>query len=187
MINLSKGEGRVLNLAKVNQELKVGLRWDENRAGDNIDLDVWVVPMKAGDLAEEEGIVYYNNKSSYNDAIVHSGDNRTGAGDGDDESITFKLANVPAHIERCRIIINIHSPATAKFGVVRNAKVVVYGGSEDGQDLVYDLEEDYSAFKTLIVAEVYRNNGGWKVRALSEGYSDGISQLLTAYGVANSG
>lgn len=188
MLNLQKGVGAALNLAKVTTELKVGLAWDAARGdGAAADLDVWAIPLKAGDKADEANILFYNQKSVYGGSVVHSGDNTTGDAAGDDETIQFKLAQLPTDVERVKIVINIFSPTTGKFGIVRNAKVTLYGASDTGDDLRYDLEEDYSNFKTLIVAELYRHNGSWKVKGLGEGYTDGIASLLASYGVQSQG
>jgi tellurium resistance protein TerD len=120
---------------------------------------------------------------SPDDAIVLSGDNRTGEGEGDDESIVITLANVPAEITKIVVPVSIYDAVNRaqNFGQVRNAYIRV--ADQTGTELVrYDLSEDYSTETVVIFGEVYRNGADWKFRAVGQGHND-LAGLARDYGV----
>jgi len=127
--------------------------------------------------------VFFNNLKSPDDAIVLSGDNRTGEGEGDDESIVITLANVPAEITKIVVPVSIYDAVNRaqNFGQVRNAYIRVV--DQNGTELVrYDLSEDYSTETVVIFGEVYRNGADWKFRAVGQGHND-LAGLARDYGV----
>ncbi|MEC0225629.1 TerD family protein [Paenibacillus alba] len=189
-INLSKGQK--VDLTKTNPGLAkifVGLGWDTNKydGGGAFDLDCSVFCTNAvGKVDNEKNFVYYNNKENENGSVVHNGDNRTGAGDGDDEQIKVDLSAVPANIDKIAFAITIHEAAerNQNFGQVSNAYVRIVN-EVDGQELIrYDLGEDFSIETAVVVGELYRNSGEWKFSAVGSGYRDGLGGLAKDYGLA---
>ena len=188
-ITLSKGQK--VDLTKTNPGLKniiVGLGWDTNKydGGNDFDLDSSVFLLNGAGKAEKEtDFIFYNNPTGGNGSIVHSGDNRTGAGDGDDETIKIDLSAVPAQVEKVAFTITIHEAEARRqnFGQVSNAFVRVVS-AESGAELIrYDLGEDFSIETAVVVAELYRHSGEWKFNAIGSGYQGGLGALCRDYGL----
>ena len=188
-VSLSKGQK--VDLTKTNPGLTkvvVGLGWDTNKydGGNDFDLDSSVFLLgENGKVTTESDFVFYNNTNGGNGSIVHTGDNRTGAGDGDDEQVKVNLAAVPANIQRIAFTITIHDAdnRNQNFGQVSNAYARIFN-EETGEELIrYDLGEDFSIETALVVGELYRHNGDWKFSAIGSGYQGGLAALATDFGL----
>jgi len=188
-INLAKG-GRV-NLAKSApglKKLKIGLGWDVRVTdGCDFDLDASLFMLDNNDKAKDEGaFIFYNNSTSRCGAIKHLGDNQTGAGEGDDESLTIDLDLIPADVEKLTIAVTIHDADVRKqnFGQVDNAFIRIVNNESNEEVIRYDLTEDYSTETSLIFAELYIKDGQWRFAAKGDGFSGGLVKLLQVYGLA---
>jgi len=190
MISLAKGQK--IDLTKTNPGLTkifLGLGWDTNKydGGNDFDLDaVAFLVNKEGKAVGDGSFIFYNNKQDPSGSVVLSGDNLTGEGEGDDESIRINLAGVPAEVEKIAICIDIHEAAARNqnFGQVSNAFVRVVN-DDNGEELIrYDLGEDYSIETGLVVAEIYRHNGEWKFSAVGSGFQGGLAALASTYGLS---
>ena len=154
MIQLSKGGN--INLAKEANgvtEFSIGLGWDiATQAGVEFDLDVATIPLNAQDKAvdPDDGFIFYNNPN-WKDAIKHSGDNRTGAGAGDDETIVVDTTKVPADVQKIIILVNIHDAKNRQqnFGMVNNAYCNLYAKGNTTPLAKFDLTEDVSLYCIL--------------------------------------
>lgn len=179
-VNLSK-EAPGLN------EVIVGLGWDARATdGGDFDLDASAFMVKAdGKVRSDTDFIYYNNLKSADGSVVHQGDNRTGAGEGDDEVVDVTLKNVPAEIDKIAFAVTIHDAETKRqsFGQVNNAYIRVVNKA-DGKELArYDLTEDGSTETALIFGELYRNGADWKFRAVGQGFKGGLGPLAKNFGV----
>lgn len=189
-INLSKGQK--VDLTKTNPGLTkvlVGLGWDTNKydGGKDFDLDASAFLLNGNGKAASEGdFIFYNNPQNANGSVVHSGDNRTGAGDGDDEVIKVDLASIPAEVEKISFCITIHEGAerNQNFGQVSNAYVRILNEANGEEVIRYDLGEDFSIETAIVVGELYRHNGEWKFSAVGAGYQDGLAGLVRDFGLA---
>ncbi len=190
-VNLSKGQR--VSLDKSVTMAKIGLGWDINRydGGQDFDLDACVFLLGSnGKVMRDEDFVFYNNLSARNGAVVHKGDNRTGEGDGDDETIIIDFTKVPPEIEKIAVTVTIFDADQKhqNFGQVSNSYVRVLkvdtpddvGGEEV---LRFDLVEEFSIETALVVCEIYRYNGDWKFNAVAAGYQGGLEALCRSYGV----
>jgi tellurium resistance protein TerD len=188
-INLSKGQK--VDLTKTNPGLEhivVGLGWDTNKydGGNDFDLDSSVFLLNdAGKCKSEADFVFYNNTKGGNGAVEHTGDNRTGEGDGDDEQVKVNLPGVPAEITRIAFTITIHDAETRSqnFGQVSNAYARILNPDTNEELIRYDLGEDFSVETALVVGELYRNAGEWKFNAIGSGYQGGLGSLVRDYGL----
>ncbi|WP_102274852.1 TerD family protein [Cytobacillus massiliigabonensis] len=188
-VSLSKGQK--VDLTKTNPGLTkvvVGVGWDVNKydGGHDFDLDSSVFLLgDNGKVTSDSDFVFYNNANGGNGSVVHTGDNRTGAGDGDDEQVKVDLANVPANIQRITFTITIHDGEgrNQNFGQVSNSYVRIM--SEDsGEELIrYDLGEDFSIETAIVVGELYRHNTEWKFSAIGSGYQGGLAALAKDFGL----
>lgn len=188
-LSLSKGEN--LSLTKTDPGLKkvlVGLGWDPRATdGQEFDLDASAFLLGAnGKTRSSADFIFYNQMSSACRSVNHTGDNRTGEGDGDDEQIQVDLSLVPADVQRIAITVTIHDADQRRqsFGQVSNAFVRI-ANEETGAEVVrYDLSEDYSTETAMIFAELYRHNGEWKFKAIGQGYAGGLKAMCDQYGIA---
>ncbi len=187
-ISLQKG-GNV-NLSKEApglSKLVVGLGWDvRNTDGAAFDIDSSAFLLKAdGKVRGDNDFIFYNNLKSSDGSVAHSGDNRTGAGEGDDETVTVELTKVPAEIDKISVCVTIHEADARRqnFGQVQKAFVRCVNAA-NGQEIArFDLSEDGSVETSLIFGEVYRNGGDWKFRAVGQGYKGGLGALASSFGV----
>lgn len=190
-VNLTKGQR--VSLDKSVTMARIGLGWDINKydGGQDFDLDACVFLLGAnGKVLCDEDFVFYNNLSARNGAVQHTGDNRTGEGDGDDEAIIIDFTKIPQEIQKIAVTVTIFD-AQAKnqnFGQVSNSYVrVVKIDNPDDQNgeevLRFDLVEDFSIETALVVCEIYRHNGDWKFNAVAAGYQGGLEALCRNYGV----
>jgi tellurium resistance protein TerD len=187
-ISLQKG-GNV-NLSKEApglSKLQVGLGWDVRATdGSAFDLDGVVFLLNAtGKVRGDGDFIFYNNLRSSDGSVVHSGDNRTGAGEGDDESVTIDLTKVPADVERIALAVTIHEAEQRRqnFGQVAKAFVRCVNAANNSEIARYDLSEDSSTEAAMIFGEVYRNGADWKFRAIGQGFQGGLGPLARNYGV----
>lgn len=184
-INLTKGENHALD--KNTQTALIGLGWDaKSGSGDAFDLDASVIALSAnGKIASDSDVIYFNNKKHSSGAIVHSGDNLTGAGDGDDETIKLDFSKMPANIERLVVVVNIYNAEQRKqnFGQVNNAyvRLVDTTGGKNEEQLRFDLTEDYSGSTGIRMADIYRHNGEWKMKAVGEGAKCGLGDFINQF------
>jgi tellurium resistance protein TerD len=188
---ISLQKGQKVDLTKTNPGLSkiiVGLGWDANKfdTGAAFDLDASVFLLnESGKTRSEKDFVFYNNSEGENGSVVHSGDNLTGAGDGDDEQVKIDLQSVPQDVAKIAFTITIHDAESRNqnFGQVSNAFVRVMS-EETGEELIrYDLAEDFSIETAVVVGELYRHNGEWKFSAVGSGYQGGLAALATDYGL----
>ncbi len=187
-VSLSKGGNVSLSkeapgLASVN----VGLGWDARVTdGSDFDLDASVfICGENGKVRSDADFIFYNNKTGAAGAVEHLGDNRTGAGDGDDESIKVDLAKLPADVKKLVFAVTIHDADSRaqNFGQVGNAFIRVLNAAGGAELARYDLSEDYSTETALIFGELYRHNDEWKFKAVGAGFSGGLGPLAASHGV----
>ncbi len=170
----------------------VGLGWDTNRYDGGLDFDLDASAFLLGEngkLLRDEDFIFYNNLESRNGAVVHTGDNLTGEGDGDDEVIMINFEKLPPEIQKIAIVVTIHDADARRqnFGQVSNAYIRI-AKCKDEYDTVgvpvlkFDLEEEFSIETALVVAEIYKKNGEWKFNAVAAGYKGGLAAIVRSYG-----
>jgi tellurium resistance protein TerD len=187
-VNLTKG-GNV-SLTKQAPGLTaviVGLGWDARTTdGRAFDLDASAIVANAdGKVLSDKHFVFFNNLTSPDGAVQHSGDNLTGEGAGDDEQVRVNLAGLPAEAARVVFPVSIYEADTAgqTFGQVRNAFIRVINQADQAELARYDLSEDASTETAMVFGELYRNNDEWKFRAVGQGYSAGLAGIARDFGV----
>lgn len=188
-ISLQKGAN--VNLSKSAPGLTkalLGLGWDARSTdGAAFDLDASALLLGAnGKVRSDADFVFYGNKATADGSVSHGGDNLTGEGEGDDEQITINLSTVPADVERIALVVSIYeaNERSQTFGQVRNAFIRLANADTNTEEVRYDLSEDYSTETAVIFAEVYRNNGEWKFKAIGQGFGDGLAGVARDFGVS---
>lgn len=188
-VNLSKGQK--VDLTKTNPGLSkiiVGLGWDVNKydGGSEFDLDAAAfLCSDMGRVTSDADFVFYNNKEHSSGSVIHSGDNLTGEGDGDDEQLQVDLSKVPDMISKIDFTVTINDAdvRNQNFGQVSNAYIRIINEATGEELIRYDLGEDYSIETAVIVGELYRNAGEWKFNAIGSGFQGGLAALCTNFGV----
>ena len=188
-IQLSKGQR--IDLTKTNPALKnivIGLGWDVKNfdGGEEFDLDASAFLLNAqGKCRQDTDFIFYNNLRSPEGSVEHTGDNRTGEGDGDDEQIKVHLDKVPTDVERIAITVTIHDAEIRRqnFGQVTNAFVRLVDEDLGEEILRFDLGEDFSIETAVVFCELYKSGREWKFNAVGSGYQGGLAALVNAYGL----
>jgi tellurium resistance protein TerD len=187
---LSLQKGGNLSLSKTDPNLTkilVGLGWDPRAThGTEFDLDASAFLLGANSkVRSESDFIFYNQLRSPEGAVEHTGDNRTGVGEGDDEVIKVDLNRVPNDVHKIVFTVTIHDADMRKqnFGQVSNSFIRIVNEVSGSEVARYDLAEDASTETAMIFAELYRHNGEWKFRAVGQGYVGGLRALANSYGI----
>lgn len=191
-VKLSKGGKVSLSKAAADSgvtnfsRLKAGCSWDANQfetGGDN-DLDLSAFKCGAnGKCRTSKDFVFYFNREAT--GIKHSGDERKGEKEGDDEVLTLDLNVIESDVEKIAFAVTIdEAEKTGKnFGSVVGAAFHLYD-PDTGTDIVnVDLNEDFSTETAIVIGELYRHNGEWKFTAIEQGWSGGLKALCDHFGI----
>ncbi|MGA5816250.1 TerD family protein [Streptomyces sp. Y1] len=187
-VSLSKGGNVSLTKeAPGLQAVVVGLGWDvRTTTGTDFDLDASALLCnEQGKVASDGNFVFFNNLKSPDGSVEHTGDNRTGEGEGDDEAIKVNLAGVPADVQKIVFPVSIYDAEGRgqSFGQVRNAFIRVVNQANNVELARYDLSEDASTETAMVFGELYRNGAEWKFRAIGQGYASGLRGIAQDFGV----
>ena len=189
-MSVSLAKGGNVSLSKEEPGLThilIGLGWDTRTTdGTDFDLDASAFLLGAGDKVRgDSDFIFYNNLRSADGSVEHTGDNRTGEGDGDDEALKVELGKVPADVQKIAVSVTIHEGEARcqSFGMVSNAFIRVVNDVTGREIARYDLSEDASTETAMIFGEVYRHNGEWKFRAVGQGFKGGLAPMARNYGV----
>ncbi len=187
-VSLTKGGN--ISLSKTDPTLKnliVGLGWDARPTdGADFDLDASAFMVKEdGKVRSDSDFIFYNQTKSTCGSIEHTGDNLTGAGDGDDEAVIVLLDKIPADIQRVVFVVTIHDAEARKqnFGQVSKAYVRVVNKDSNSEVARYDLSEDASIETAMVFGEIYKHGAEWKFKAVGQGYAGGLAALARQYGI----
>ncbi|PPG14401.1 TerD family protein [Rathayibacter rathayi] len=185
---LDKGDSLSLDKAAPGLEhVLIGLGWKPRRtSGEKFDLDVSALLVtSAGTVRSNADYIFYNQKNHLSGALSHSGDNRTGEGDGDDETLNLETGLIQADIDRIIIVVSIDKALERgqRLGLVDDAYVRIVNTATDEEVIRYDLREELGAESVAIFAEIFRENGGWSFRAIGRGHAAGLKALTQEHGV----
>lgn len=193
MTTVSLSKGGNVSLTKTDPTMKkvlVGLGWDARSTdGQDFDLDASAFLIGAnGKARSPSDFVFYNNLKGANGAVEHTGDNRTGEGDGDDESLKVNLETMPADVAKIVFVVTIHDAEARQqnFGQVVGAFIRLVNEDSGNEIARFDLSEDASTETAMLFAEMYRHNGEWKFKAVGQGYKGGLSSVCAEYGISAS-
>ncbi|WP_293121965.1 TerD family protein [Microcoleus sp. bin38.metabat.b11b12b14.051] len=187
-IELTKGDR--FNISKEAPDfnkIAIALGWQVSQTAQNYDIDASVFMLGAdGRIPDEKYFVFYNNLTSPDGAVRHSGDNTTGQVEGDDETVYVDLSLIDAAVEEIVFVVTIHDGQEKKqnFSQVINAFIRLYN-FETGSELVrYNLKEVFSQETALEFGRLYRKNGEWRFQAVGQGYNTGLQSFVDKYHVA---
>ena len=181
-INLQKGQRENINAPR----FTIGLGWDTNSSstGSGFDLDASVFILGENKkLVSDSHFIFFNNLKSPDDAVIHTGDNLTGDGDGDDEQIKIDLTKINPSVKEICIVVTIHEAEsrTQNFGQVRNSYVRIVDDSNNTEIVKYELDEDFSIETAVEFGRIYNKDGQWKFEAIGMGQRGGLEDFLNKY------
>lgn len=187
-VSLSKGGNVSLTKQAPNlTAVLVGLGWDiRTTTGTDFDLDASALATgEDKKVLSDSHFVFFNNLRSPEGSIEHTGDNKTGEGEGDDEVIKVDLAGTPPTITNIFFPVSIHEAdaRSQSFGQVQNAYIRVVDQANGSELARYDLSEDASTETAMVFGELYRAGAEWKFRAIGQGYASGLAGIARDYGV----
>ncbi len=194
-VNLTKGQKISLDkeAGSALTHVSMGLGWDAVKSkgflgfgGKSADIDLDASCLLFDEANKPVDVVWFRQLKSRDGSVMHSGDNRTGAGEGDDETVKIDLSRVPADVDKIAVCVTIHDADARRqnFGQVQKAFVRCVNAATNGEIARYDLSEDSSTETAMVFGEVYRNGADWKFRAVGQGYAGGLAALAKSYGVS---
>lgn len=186
VVNLRKGQR--VELAKGVSKLRVELTWQASRKAETWDLDIMALELNSEQLIVNNDIrhlVFYNNLKDPQEALVHSGDDRTGEGDG--EEMRLDVSRLHPEVSEVLFVLNIFESMkkNQNFGEIKKTVLRIYYDDDTIPALVYNLEDEdsHKTATVLKVISIYRSGGIWKVKAINEGVTSSLSQVLKNYGL----
>ena len=187
-LSLSKGGNISLSKEAPNlTNILVGLGWDPRASdGQQFDLDASAFLLTdMGRVRGDHDFIFYNQVRSQEGSVEHAGDNRTGQGDGDDESIKINLTRVPQEITKVVVAVTIDEADQRRqnFGQVGGAFIRIVDEATGRELTRYDLGEDFSTETAVVFGEIYRYGSEWKFRAVGQGFAGGLGPMARGYGV----
>lgn len=187
-VNLRKGQR--VELTKGINKMRIELTWKPSRRAQSWDLDIMAIELDEEQLLAQDDpkrLVYYNNLSDPEKALIHSGDDRTGEGDG--EEMKLEPSKMNQDVKEVIFILNIFESMKngQNFGEIKGATLRIFYDDNTIPDLVYNLEEEdsHKTATVLKVCSIYRSGGIWKVKAINEGVTGTLSSVLTNYGLGS--
>lgn len=188
-VSLAKGGNVSLSRAAPSlKKILVGLGWEARvTTGDDYDLDVSAFLLsESGKVKSDDDFIFYNQLKSKCGSVEHNGDNRTGDGDGDDETMTVNLEKVPVSVKRIVFCVTIDDAERRRqnFGQVSDSFMRIVNLESDAEIARFDLTEDYSTETAMIFGEIYRHNDEWKFKAVGQGFAGGLESMCKQFGVS---
>lgn len=184
ILNLEKNG--ILDLTKKNPGLKkvtLGAGWDVSRGGGAFDLDIAAFMLdRYNRFNTVSNVIFFNNPAGQ--GIALGGDNRSGAGDGDDERIDIDLSQIDQSIEKIVFVVTIHEARERRqtFGMVDNSYVRLLDAANGDKELCrFNLKENGSTATSVLFAELYRQGADWQFKALGEGKIADLNGVLALF------
>lgn len=187
-VNLSKGSNFPLTRTEPGiASVVVGLGWTVHSGPGDIDLDASALVLGAdGRVLSDQHFVFFNNRSTPENSVRHTGDNKTGHGGGDDEQLAVDFNLLPAQAESVVFVVSIHTEgnaAASTFGRVRDAYIRVVHQATGLEMCRFELTEDAHDQSAMVFGQLHRRDGQWKFRAVGQGYTTGLTGIAKEYGV----
>ncbi len=179
-------KGGTFNLSKKEpslQKIMIGVGW-ELKTGNPVDLDASAMMLGTnGKLPADEFFIFYNNLKSPDGAVQHTGDNRTGIGDGDDEIILANLNLIDKRVQEILIIVTIHEASVRRhnFGLLSDAYIRLVDAETKREILTYDLDASFAQYTGIEFGKLQRIDGEWHFVASGIGSAKGLEGYVNAY------
>lgn len=186
-VSLKKGDKVALSKDSKVNEVSVRIGWDVSRYDDgDVDLDVSAFILNRNGMTRgDEDLIFYNNLKHPSGSVVHSGDNLTGNGNGDDEIIKVVLEKLPKYADKIVFCVTINEAERRmqNFEMVENAFIRVVDDRIGNEILRYDITEKFGSSTSIIAGEIYRDGEEWKFHAVGTGHNGGLLEFCEKYGI----
>jgi uncharacterized protein YjbI with pentapeptide repeats/stress response protein SCP2 len=188
-IELTKGER--FNLSKETPDfskIAIALGWQVSQTAQNCDIDASVFMLAAdGRIPDEKYFVFYNNLTSPDGSVRHSGDSATGQIEGDDETVYLDLSKINSAIQEIVFVVTIHEgqEKNQSFSQVTNAFIRLYNRETLSELVRYNLNQIFSQETALEFGRLYKKNGEWRFQVVGQGYNAGLQSFVDKYYVEN--
>lgn len=192
-------KGQKINLSKKSDEagealteISVGAGWDEIAGAGSFDADLIAAFIGAdGKVSSVDRVLYYGSSKNAagllaaGDFAVHTGDNLTGEGEGDDEVIKVDLTKVPSDVSKVEFYVNIHKAdeRNQNFGMVENAFVRVINDNSDKPQPRFDLDFDASTATAVKFCTLHNRNSEWVFAADNIPVEGGLKGITSNLGL----
>jgi len=180
-LQLQRGEGAAVGL----QSIQVRLQWKVPDASPTLDLDVSIFLLGAnGKLPEDEFFVFYNNLSSPDGAVRHTGDEKGDqAGETDEELIEVVFGKLDARIQELVFVVTIHEGESSglTFGQVQEAGLHIVNQATGEEMMKYELNEDFSIETAVTIGKFVKRGEAWRFLAIGDGSRGGLREYLEVY------
>ena len=184
-LNLRKND--ILDLTKKVPGLKkvvLGAGWDVAQTGQDFDLDIAALMVGANNKVQRipDDVIFFNNMRA--DGIYLEGDNRTGAGEGDDERIDIDLSQIRPDIQKIVFCVTIYEAQAKRqtFGMVDNSYVRLLDAENNEKEICrFNLKQDSSTVTAVIFAELFKEGMDWRFKAIGEGKIADLNGILSLY------
>lgn len=186
MASITLKKGSAFNLSKKEpslQKIMIGVGW-ELKSGNSVDLDASAFMLgDNGKLPANEYFVFYNNLKSPDGSVKHTGDNRTGIGDGDDEMILANLNLIDKRVQEILIVVTIHEAMVRRhsFGLLKDAYIRLVDVETKREILTYDLDDSFSKYTDVEFGKLQRIDNEWHFVASGIGGTKGLEGYVNAY------
>lgn len=186
-VSLKKGDKVALSKDSKVNEVSVRIGWDVSRYDDgDVDLDVSAFILNKNNVTRcDDDLIFYNNLKHPSGSVIHSGDNLTGNGNGDDEIISVVLEKLPKYAEKIVFCVTINEAERRmqNFEMVENAFIRVVDDRTNNEILRYNITEKFGSSTAIIAGEIYRDGNEWKFHAVGTGHSGGLLDFCEKYGI----
>ena len=184
-IQLTKGERFNLSQSVPGlQRVAIALGWHVSQTEQNYDIDASVFMLdETGKIPDERYFVFYNNPESLDGSLIHSGDNQTGEGEGDDETINLDLTKINSEIQELIVVVTIHEgqEKDQNFSQIDSAYIRLRDRQTGNELARYNLTEEFSTETALEFGRLYKKNGEWRFQAVGQGYRAGLQSFVDKY------
>lgn len=183
VLNLQKNQ--ILDLTKKNPGLKkviLGAGWDVASGVNDFDIDISAFLLDSNNKFNSvENVIFFNNKMGQ--GIELSGDNRSGAGEGDDETINIDLEKINPSIQNIVFVVSIHEAQSKRqtFGMINNSYVRLIDEVNNKELCRFNLKDDSSTATSVLFARLFRSGGEWQFEALGEGKIADLNGVLALF------
>lgn len=166
-------------------KVEIGLGWNVNSSsgGSSFDADSAVVLTNQDETTDLGNVCYFNQLKTANGLAVHSGDNRTGVGEGDDESITVDLASMPENLTKAIIYVSVFDAIAKRqnFGMLDGAYVRVSDKVSGKEICKVELDFDADTATDLRLGTLTNRNGSWFFSAEKKAIEGGIKAIIDTH------
>lgn len=169
--------------------LIIAVGWDNKGFGGHtvdVDLSLFLLD-RSGVTLEDQDFVFYNNPNAHNGAIQHEGDNKIGAGDGDNETVKIMLKDLPFDIMQIACVYSIYRgpEKNQQLGLIKNGYIRLLNGHNNQEYLRFPLDLHFkdSQATAAIVGSLNREGPKWHFTARMETNPGNLADIATTYGL----